>query len=331
MKNSKMKLLVFTFIVAIIMLSLTVFAANEDVVIVNKTNNDYMIYVDSYLNKQFSFAFSNDQTQPTPGDFINNAGKDSLDQNANSIVYVDNTLYTTHFAGQSHVYLWINDGATIKGPIELDLSDSITDDDVTLVNETTNKISVKTDGKTTNEETIDGVKITKTKGNIEITDDVTASYKYLLIKLPNASYDRFVKIIEDLAAADAQSNLYDRLALAKEYVTLYNSLLPTTGWVSIGTDNLIPQPEDSKTGDKFIVWIAKDQNSTRIVDLQYMEAYAEESEEYVTETVVTNKTSTLPITYDSIILFVILAVIIVAMVIVYVKMRNAGKGKHTKV
>ena len=97
----------------------------------------------------------------------------------------------------------------------------------------------------------------------------------------------------------------------------------------------IPQPLEAQRGDKYVVFLKKvDANGTETLDAQFMTCEREEAEggiEAHTEKreKIVEQTSKLPITYDSIILFVILAVIILAIIFVIIRKKNISKNeKH---
>ena len=86
----------------------------------------------------------------------------------------------------------------------------------------------------------------------------------------------------------------------------------------------IEQPADSKTGEQYVLWIKND--TKNIVDVQFLTCFQDENKEFVKEENIVKTTSKLPITYDSVILFVILGVALVLLVMVIVaKKKNASK------
>ena len=101
--------------------------------------------------------------------------------------------------------------------------------------------------------------------------------------------------------------------------------MPTADNWSLVSDMRIDQPADSKTGDKYILWIRND--SQEIVDVQFLTCFQNEDKEFVKDKNIVTTTSKLPITYDSIILFVILGVAVALLVIVAVMKKVNSKGK----
>ena len=93
---------------------------------------------------------------------------------------------------------------------------------------------------------------------------------------------------------------------------------------------LIEQPADSKTGDKYIVLIKKDDGNNEVIDIQFLTCYQEYKEEYVKEKQVTKQTSKLPITYDSSLLFILLIIITISIVAVYARNKQMTRKKDNK-
>ena len=85
--------------------------------------------------------------------------------------------------------------------------------------------------------------------------------------------------------------------------------------------------------EQYVVYLKKvDEDKTETIDLKIMTSYREDEEEKIpgrTETKIVKETTKLPITGDSIILFVILAAIILVAIIVFVRMKKL-QGKENK-
>ena len=65
MIKSKTKLIIsaIVFTLVIIAMQLSIYATNENVEIVKKSSNDYLIYIKDNLDTDFSFAFSNNKNE----------------------------------------------------------------------------------------------------------------------------------------------------------------------------------------------------------------------------------------------------------------------------
>ena len=114
--------------------------------------------------------------------------------------------------------------------------------------------------------------------------------------------------------------------MCKEFYDLYNQLMPTADNWSLVSDMRIDQPADSKTGDKYILWIRND--SQEIVDVQFLTCFQNEDKEFFKDKNIVTTTSKLPITYDSIVLFVILGVAIVLLIVAVLIKKKTNKEKN---
>ena len=106
--------------------------------------------------------------------------------------------------------------------------------------------------------------------------------------------------------------------------------MPTT-WKNEVKNNKINEPEDSRHGEQYVVWIKATNGEQEVVDVQFMTCAREETEERSTEIVKEEVTTTtkLPLTFDATMtLIVVLGVIIVAIVILLViKKKTSNKSK----
>ena len=175
--------------------------------------------------------------------------------------------------------------------------------------------------KNKEEKEIDGVKTTITTGKVEITDNENSVYKYQLIKVTDSNKD-FETLIENMNKA---TNMFEKLKAYKHFYNRYYELVPSPrdlAWQEV-KNMTIPQPETSENGDKYILWLMQDGD---IIDLQVLTCTRAEDGGEEIETVIVKETSKLPFTYDSMILFIVLGVLIVlAIVLLIVKNRKNEK------
>ena len=331
MKRKTIFKIVFTLLVtiAIIAVSGNVLAANEECTILKKTNEEYVIYVKASLDQEFEFAYTNKVLENDDElDYIKSA-KDS--EKGTAIAYVDSSLYTKYFKDAENTYLWAKRGTEYlaKG-IKIDLSKAISEDMVAFVKNTTKRIAVNTEKKDEVVTEKDGIKYTTTTGKIEITADSKLQYAYVMVNVANSKeYADLVALAEKLNNMEAESNV-TKIENSKEFYDLYEKLLSEVdnkAWVNV--ENMqIPQPKESKTGDKYVVWIRQGNENNATYDVQFMTCYNEENKEFIKEDKVIKTTSKLPITYDSIALFVVLGIAVILFAVVLV-VRNKSK-KETK-
>lgn len=310
----------------ILFFSNEVLAANEGLTVLNKENNEYIIYLDSTLDKDYEYAFTNSNT----------ANKDDLDyiraeketSDGKYVIYVTEKRYNDYFSnGTVYVYVRDLEGNYLADGIEIDLKDCISYDVIDLVNNVTKRIAVDTTQKTVTQRTENGIVYTTTRGRVDITDDSDSEYYYSLVKLPNTEeYNRFMDLAEELNSLKAKSELYENIRMCKEFYDLYYQLMPRAeGW-NLVSDMKIEQPLDSKTGDQYILWIRND--SKEIEDVQFLTCFQNEDKEFVKDKNIVKTTSKLPITYDSIVLFVILGVAIVLLIVAVLIKKKTNKEKN---
>lgn len=328
MKKKLLSKIIFTLLITIAVIAIggNVLATNDNITILQKTSEEYVIYVNSSLDKEFEFAYTNEVLDNDETlDYIKCA-KDSSEEGA-YIAYVDTNLYKKFFENAESTYLWAKDGENYlaKG-IKIDLKDVITEDMVQFAKNTTKRISVKTDGKDVVSNIENEIKYTTTTGKIEITDDANAKYYYVMTNVTTSEeYAKLMSLAEEINKSES-ANTVQRLNTMKEFSDLYSKLLAEvnkTAWVE--TQNMqIAQPKESKTGDQYVVWIKQELTDENVYDVQFMTCYQEEDKEFIEEEQVIKTTSKLPITYDSIALFVVLGIAVVLFVVLIV-VRNKSK------
>ena len=329
MKNANLKLICIAIILLLIcLIPISVQATNEKVSIVKK-DNQYIIYIDGYENKEFKFAFSNDKNADKELLAYANQRKDSNESNSNSIACIDSE---TQIDIAKDIYMWAKDGEQyILDGIKLDLTSAIQLEDMQSVEDTTKRISVDTTSTVERQEVIDGVTKKYTSGTVKITDDENSTYFYQRILLPSSSkYNKLMELAEEINASYSSMSMYNKVNKAIEFNNLFDELIQVAEWTKV--ENMtIEQPENSKDGDKYIVFLKKETNGqTDKVDAQFLTCKDNYIPEVKTEKVVTKTTAKLPITYDSVLLIVILGIIVLAIIIVYARMRKINKhqGKH---
>lgn len=308
----------------ILFFSNKVLATNDGLTILRKNDTEYIIYLNANLDKEYEYAFTNNKGDNKESlDYIR-AEKESAENKY--VMYISGAKYDNYFKGNTAVYVYARDldGNYLADGISIDLNDSIPYSAVDLANNVTKRIAVDTTQKTVTQKTENEIKYTQINGRVDITDDKDSKYSYYLVKLPSTDdYNRFMSLAEEINKLQANSGLYDNIRMCKEFYDLYNQLMPSENWAEV-TDMKIEQPADSKTGEQYVLWIKND--TKNIVDVQFLTCFQDENKEFVKEENIVKTTSKLPITYDSVILFVILGVALVLLVMVIVaKKKNASK------
>lgn len=330
MLSYKTKLTVST-IIAILFISIlgmiyTVNGANENMQIIKKSGTEYLIYISEHMDSQFEFAFSNDQGADKETLGYKSSILDSTSEK-NNVAYIDNSLYTTYFSGKT--YFWARDlsGKYFAEKVEIDLSKAIEESNVNLINNLTKIIKVDTKNTITTSEVVNEVKVTKTVGKVDVLEEGTTYYQ--LVKLPaSEDYNEFMKTAEKIANDKIENNMYAKLKVANKFSNYYNRLVPDiddANWIKVN-NNTILQPEESYNGEQYILWLKTENNRENKIDVQFLTCFEDYKPEVISEKITTK----LPVTYDNPILFIILAVLVVAFVVVLILRNKSEKTKTEK-
>lgn len=330
MLSYKTKLTV-SIIIAILFISIlgmiyTVNGANENIQIIKKSGNEYLIYISEHMGSQFEFAFSNDQGADKETLGYKSSILDSTSKK-NNVAYIDNSLYTTYFSGKT--YFWARDlsGKYFAEKVEVDLSKAIEESNVNLINNLTKIIKVDTKNTITTSEVVNEVKVTKTVGKVDVLEEGTTYYQ--LVKLPaSEEYNEFMKTAEKIANDKIENNMYAKLEVANKFSNYYNRLVPDiddANWIKVN-NNTILQPEESHNGEQYILWLKTENNRENKIDVQFLTCFEDYKPEVISEKITTK----LPVTYDNPILFIILAVLVVAFVVVLILRNKSEKAKTEK-
>ena len=330
MKSFKAKLTgaIVLFIILMLVPMIVLAVTNEEnIQIISNTdeqgNTEYIVYIQELMQTNFASAVSNSASTPEQDlDFVT-----AKDGEGNYVAQIDANAVT----GDT-TYLYVKyDGQESTEVLELDLSNALDKTDMEYVENTTKRIDTETVEKLEeiNEE-IDGVQTTLTVGGLRITDTDNATYEYQLTKVTdNTPYSRLVELADELNSENYdQKDMYSKIQLTSEFYTLYNQLMKGATWTAV-TDNEIRQPSDAIEGDQYVVLIRKTAEDGAITtDAKLMVSQInpyEEVEPERQETRTVQETAKLPITGDSIILFVALAMIVIALIIVFARMKKLNK------
>lgn len=322
MTNLKSKLLVLAIIsiVLIFAIQISVNASNENIQILEKNTEKYIIYIKDNLNTKFEFAFSNDKTADK-----NNALKyydaetDSTETNANKVAFV-NAETISLFTAPTYMWARIGTDYILEG-VEIDLSKAINESDLQFASNITKTIKVDTTKTNTTEETVDGKKVTITTGKVVLEE--TGNYSYMLIKEPTSEdYAKLTDLATRISKFNSETNMYTQIQVYSEFLNIFTMLAPNESaeWTKV-KENEILQPEDSEDGQKYILWLKQEDGQTKIIDIQFLTSNKKYSEEKIMETITTK----LPVTYDNNILLVVFAILVVAIVVVCIRIKMLNK------
>ncbi|MBQ2836141.1 MAG: hypothetical protein IJE68_04840 [Clostridia bacterium] len=318
---------------------IAIFAANEDVSIVSTINDEakqeYIIYIKEASKTNFKYAFTTN-ANPTEMDlsYINSIS----DLGENQVAFLDADTYEKLLQESSTIYMWAKNEEEnlILNGIQLDLSKAITEDEIKNVESLTSKISVKIaeneeDTTTIKNETVDGVEETTKVGYVQILDEKEATYYYEIAKLPGEELHNQLKILAEKVQNEYDKmDMYEKVQFIAQFNETFSKVTDTAEWLEV-KDMMITQPETSTAGDEYIILLKKVyEQGAETLDVQFLTAFDAYRPNVVTEQIVTQETTKLPITYDSIALFVILGIIVILVIAVFLRMKKLNKQNEEK-
>ena len=312
----KRNMCVLVVLLLLIVLPIEVQAVNDDLRIV-KSNDDYVIYIEGYENKEFSFAFSNNaEVNVADLNYINNW----TDSEGIHVACLDNGFGLDL---TQKVFVWVKDveNNDVLSKVELDLNEVLDLAQVSELSSLTERISVDLTKKDLVDEVIDGITTTKESGKIVITEkeESKTGYKYDLYKLEDGNNaSELVKLLKDSENLTNKS-MIERIDLLTETEESLDALVKNANWQAV-SDMEIKQPEESVTGDKYLVLLQKtDANNNIETDLQVLECYDKETQAVAMEKVPVRTTSILPVTGEQLEVYVFLGIVIVLIVLVVIR------------
>ena len=333
MRRVFLKKIIVTFIflvLSIVLFQAEVMAKSDDIQIIKlKNNNEYIIYISGMTGKKFEFAFSNNSKANNENLVYMDSAKD--EERGNNVAYIDKDIYNTYFKTNNDIYIFVKDESTEAKNIKVKLEDSLSEDDIQDLNQITKKINIEIGKKglptVTNKE---GVRINHTIGTIKITDKKECSYSYKLIKATEGSNaKKLIKLIERLNSSN-EKDIAERLSIYSELKEMYVFLKPNENdknWQKVD-NHTIEQPEDSKKGDQYLVWLKSELNNEKIVDLQVMNCEDKYVPSYEDKDITIKQISKLPITYDNVILFTLSGVLLITIIVITIlKVRSRRNEK----
>ncbi len=316
--TKKVMLFIILIIISITLLQSFSFAKTENVQLIKKSEKQYILYISNLLNDKFEFAFTNKANELKENLLFTDSAVDQL-KNGNNIAYIDETLYNTYFEGKSKTYLWVKQGEEYKIEAQkIKLEDALTEEIIQDFNNVTKRIPVKFGNLILPEQIVDGVKVTRKMGTININDETETKYSYKMLKSTQGSkVEELIKLAAELNNLE-EKNMYEKLSVYSQFKELYENLKPFLGWKTV-KNNTIEQPQESKKGEQYLVWI----KNKETVDIQIMTCNDEYTPEYEKQKVVNKIVTKLPVTGESLVLYIVAVILIVAIAtVVILKVKN---------
>lgn len=301
MKNSKGKLLLISALFVLMILSflqVESLATDSNILMFKENDNEYVIYVETMLNQNFEFAFSNSKDETNLSYIVA-----AQDGDGNYIAYVDEELLQKYFNSED-TYLWVidtEDKIVIDGE-KITLNDAITPEQLQTIENITKNITIESSAE--NE-------------TIKINGEERKTYYYkIFVAGSSEEYNNLLALVDEIGKYDENTSEITKLQSYVQLYDLYNNLISnmnSDNWTE--AKNLeIAKPYGAKEGEQFILWLKDSDGNT---DVQILTAYEKEitviEEQEKTVEIVT----ALPVTYDNTtVLFIALGTVIVAIIAV---------------
>ena len=317
--KTKKIMLVFLLVILIMLLPTRIFAATQSVAIV-KVENDYSIYIDGLENKDFKFTFTN-QNPEDETSFESQLIPNWEDNNGVNIACLEDD---TNLDLNEPIFMIIEVGG------ELSVTDMASVEALTTI------IDVDTTQTTTTTDNENGVVTTQTVGQVNIIESSDYNYEdyeyqYNLIKIDGTESETATKLsnlVDSLQSTYSTLSTYNKILKTSEVRDLYNSLKEEATYSDVN-DFVIYQPEDSKEGDKYLVLLQQLADGEIVrEDIQFLICTEGHKQEVVKEVKEIKKATALPRTFDSIVLLVVFAVILIIAIAVILRIRKLNKNEE---
>lgn len=328
-------ILIMAFILPIQVLGTNEGLTNNNLQIIETNNGDYIIYIKDLQDTKFEFEITQ---SPDTKEIDLNYEKSKQDGDGNEVVFISENDYKQISGINNYLYVR-KDGKTLINGEKLEFSSAFSQDKMEYVEKTMK--TEKSEQRITTElvtdivekdEVVDGVKIKVTVGGLKVLEKDDSKYYYSVTKLPAEEYNTLKELADKINEEYETIDMYSKIELAKEFYNTYNSLVSKQNWTKL-ENSIVMQPDDAQKDEQYVVYLKEvNKNQEETTDARIMTSYREYEEEKIpgkTETKVVKETAKLPITGDSIVLFVILAVILLLAIIVFIRMKNL-KNKEEK-
>lgn len=322
MKSLKAKLIVLLITMLLFTMLIPfgrVAAANEGVQLIQTTDGNIVVYVDGLEKTEFDYALS-DKADATEMElnYINSVTDDEGNQVA---------LITTEDLAE-YLYIRKSDNTVTTIQLNVDVNTMFTQDKMALVENTTKRIATEEDENlSSREEVRDGITYTYTVGGLKITDDQNATYSYVMVNTSsNEDYNELQNLANGLN--DNSKSMYEKIEIANDFYNKYNELISDAdvenSWQEV-KDMKIIQNEDYENEEHYVVLLKKVAEDGTTYDAKFMTTDNRGTESLENQVTESQETSKLPITGDSIVLFVVLAALVIIAVVVFIRMKKLNK------
>jgi len=344
MKKVKLKIakILFIAIALIITIQIPQFAVTDnDKIIIQKSERSFIIYYKNICNSEFNFAFSSNKNADESELVFITSVKDEIQKEKLNTAYINEEIYDTYFKdNEDKAYIWIKD-ADMKYVVkaeEIDLSEEyvMTDEKIDFVKNTSKRI--------TGEEVVNPnetyKKIWTDENNIEHTiilsqylvhTNEDTNYYYQLEKIPKGDLSSQASTLYNIAEKlkNGIDSKFEQFITQKDFYNLYQELQPgknDSNWIKLEANGKILEPEDTITGDKYIIWLKAEKGNDVKQDAAFLLCYQEDTEKVVKE--VLEEIVKLPRTYESTASIIAFCVIMFLIIVVLVLRHKTNKDKR---
>lgn len=332
-KHKKIGSIITLILLIALLFPIKIFAAENNTAIIHSESGDYVVYVKD-IKEKFKFAITNMQ----------NADKmqlkyvtSSKDEQGENVIFISKEKYEslTQKGENTKSYIYVKDmngEDKIEGQ-EIDFANAVEQSQLQETETLTKRIATKTaKNLKTIEKEEDGVKVTTTLGGLKITEK-DGKYEYSLNKVEEGEYKELENIANNINTNADKMDTVEKIKTYKSFYNLYNNLLKIQNWREV-QDSQIIQPEDSNKGDTYVIFLSKiAEDGTQTQDVKFLTTNVTEKEGETIETsvepITVKEAKKLPITGESLALFIVLAVISIVATIVYFRVKKL-KNENTK-
>lgn len=333
---SVLAIILFIAVIPIAVLAVT----NENVSIICSINNEskqeYIIYIKGTLEQKFKYAFT---TNANPGEMDLNYINSISDLGKNQVAFLDAETYEKISQENKPIFMWAkdeNENLILKG-IQIDLTKSISNENIDNVETLTKRIEVEIadseeDTTTIRNEKIEGVDEIANVGHVKILDNEKGvTYYYEMTKLSGeGKHYQLITLVEKIKEEYDEMDMYEKIQIGEQFNKLYSEVTSEAKWQKV-ENMIIKQPEESVAGDKYIVLLKKvDKKGTTTMDIQFLTAFDSYKPNVIKEEIIVQETTKLPITYDSIALFVALGIIVALVIVVFIRIKKLSNQNEEK-
>lgn len=336
MKNQTFKLITLLSAIFILLLAMATVVNGESdkkSIILKKAEEEYIVYHEEICNSEFQFALSTNEKESVDNLIFINSVKDKETEKALNVAYINSKLYTQFFENEEKTaYIWIRDmeGKELVAADKVNLNDVIDDEMINFVDTTTKRIAVDTTKTHKTEEDVNGVATTITVGKVVVKENENSEYHYKLVKADetNAKEKEFFELAETIQKGT--DDTYTSLNLSKNFYELYNELEPKAEeWEEVENSEIL-QPETTRDGDKYVVWLKEEGKDEEIVDAKFLVSIYEYEPKYEKEDKVIETVVRTPVTYDNPALIIAFIVVIIAIIAVVILKAKSNKKEDNK-